>query len=444
MIDSIYISQPDLLVMEASELDWIDCFGYDNGEAFAIAQGGTTPYVFSWDNGTWIGDTVFTLTPGLHTVVVTDSRGCTASDTIFIHEPSELIVSIVDSLTIHPYCLGVNTASLSAFASGGTAGYSYEWDDNLIQPQITSTASSLLAGTYTVTVTDSKGCIASDTETIINTNSMTDSIRPLVTYAGGYHVSCYGADDGQALDSAWGGHGPYTYSWYGPNGYVSANDTISNLLEGVYSVTVTDINNCVVTSSIVITEPLPLSFTTLGSTDATCLGGCDGTVQVDVTGGVFPYVAIATETTTGSVIDTVMSSNNLVEGLCSGTYTFSFSDANHCSSTLINGGINEQTINTSDTTFAAINTSVISTILCNGSATGVLEVLNPNTNSGYGYSWQDLNGNVVSNTTIADNLLAGTYVLYADYYMIQGCTTTDTSTMSAAGDLQFVGMHILR
>ena len=46
-----------------------------------------TPYTFSWDNGTWFGDTVSTLTPGLHTVEVTDSRGCTATDTVFIHEP---------------------------------------------------------------------------------------------------------------------------------------------------------------------------------------------------------------------------------------------------------------------------------------------------------------------------------------------------------------------
>ena len=430
VIDSIYISQPEPLIMEALELDWIDCFGYDNGEAFAFAEGGTAPYSFSWDNGVWYGDTVYTLTPGIRTVVVTDARGCTASDTVLIHEPAALVVSIVDSLTIHPYCVGVNTASLSALAEGGTPSYSYEWDNNPVQPQLTSTATALLAGTYTITVTDSKGCMASATETIVNIETMTDSIIPLATYAGGYHVSCYGEDDGQAFDSAWGGQAPYTYEWYGPNGYVSTNDTISNLLAGVYSVTVRDINNCMINSSIAITEPAALFFNTLGSSDATCLGSCDGTIQVDVIGGVSPYLAIATEITTGAIIDTIMNNNSLVSGICSGTYTLSFSDENGCPSTLTNGGVNTQTINTYDTTFAQINTSNISTILCNGSPAGMLEVLDPNIASGYSYSWQDLSGNVVGNDTTVSNLLAGTYVLYADYNMTTGCTSTDTATIT--------------
>ena len=49
-------SEPEPLSMEALELDWIDCYGYDNGLAFAQAFGGTAPYTFSWDNGTWLGN----------------------------------------------------------------------------------------------------------------------------------------------------------------------------------------------------------------------------------------------------------------------------------------------------------------------------------------------------------------------------------------------------
>ena len=69
-------------------------------------------------------------------------------------------------------------------------------------------------------------------------------------------------------------------------------------------------------------------------------------------------------------------------------------------------------------------------ILCNGAATGSLEVLNPTTVSGYSYSWQDLNGNIISGTTTASNLLAGTYVLYADYNNTSGCTSTDTAIVT--------------
>ena len=64
------------------------------------------------------------------------------------------------------YCNGVNTGSLTATASGGTPGYTYLWDDNPALPQITATASYLESGIYTVTATDSRGCIATATEDI--------------------------------------------------------------------------------------------------------------------------------------------------------------------------------------------------------------------------------------------------------------------------------------
>ena len=432
VIDSVYISQPEPLTMEASELDWIDCFGYNNGLGVAVSQAGTTPYLFDWDNdGIADGDTVNNLTPGIHLVSVTDARGCTATDTILTHEPPLLYINIDDLQTVLPYCLGVNTASLSALAGGGTPGYTYVWDDNPVQPQTTTTATSLLAGTYVITVADIKGCTATDTSTIANTNSMNSSVVSLINYIGGSDISCYGEDDGQALVVAIGGHAPYSYQWYGPNGYISSTDTIDDLFAGVYSVTVRDTNDCTVNSSIVITEPADIFFTTLGSSNETCLGACDGSVELDITGGVSPYVAIATENTTGNIITVLMGSGNdsIAVGICSGAYTLTFTDENGCPSTLLNGGVNQQLISADHTTVAEINTSIIVDILCNGSATGVLEVLNPNINTGYTYSWQDLSGNLVGSTNIASNLFAGTYVLSADYNNIIGCTSTDTAVV---------------
>ena len=138
VIDSIDISQPEPLSMEASEIEWISCYGANDGLANAYAWGGTAPYTFTWLPNGQQGDTVNTLTPGIHTVTVTDAKGCTASDTVFINEPFELFVDIDDTQTVLAYCVGVNTASLTAIASGGTPGYSYQWDDNSVAPQTTS------------------------------------------------------------------------------------------------------------------------------------------------------------------------------------------------------------------------------------------------------------------------------------------------------------------
>jgi hypothetical protein len=449
VVDSIYISEPLPLSMEASELDWIDCYGAADGLAYATASGGTLPYTFSWDNGTWIGDTISSLTSGLHTVVVTDEKGCTASDTVFIHEPTELLIAIDESQTILAYCIGVNTASLTSLASGGTPGYSYEWNDNVVNPQTTPVATSLLAGVYTVTVTDSKGCTASATSDIDTlTNTMDAQVNSLVQYIGGNDVSCFGEDDGSAFVLAWGAHAPYTYQWYGPSGFTSVNDSIFDLVAGTYSVTIRDTNDCMINRSIVMDQPDQLYFTTLGSVDESCLGACNGEVLLSANGGELPYTGIATDNVTGSVLSTLMTTDSVFAGVCSGDYTISLTDVNGCSSQLINGGVDQQVVGYGVSTSANINPSTITNVLCNGSATGSLGVLNPNMNAGYSYSWENVSnpGVVISTSTQVNNLVAGTYVLSAHYadadnlgQNYAGCTTTDTVTITELMALSSLG-----
>jgi hypothetical protein len=209
---------------------------------------------------------------------------------------------------------------------------------------------------------------------------------------------------------------------------------ISNLTVGTYSVTVRDTNDCTINTSIVITEPSPIFFTSLGFTDESCLGACDGEIEVDVTGGVPPYTPIATNQI-GSLSTSVMIDSSNILGVCSGTYVLSFTDENSCPSTLINGGVSTQAISPSVVTQADVNT--VSNVLCYGYATGSLEVLGPNTDPAYTYSWQDLNGNVVDTTVNATNLLAGTYVLYAGYNNTPECTTTDTAIVTEGSPITF-------
>jgi len=432
VVDTFYISEPDPLSMEASELDWIDCYNTATGEAFATATGGAGDYVFTWDESstgtpTWQGDTVYTLTKGVHIVIVTDARGCTASDTVVTHSPDSLYINIVDSLTILPYCVGVNTASLSATASGGTLGYTYEWDDNLILPQTTATASALLAGTYTITVTDSKGCEAEDTRDIdINTDTnalLSIQLVSLYQYAStssaSNDVSCFGYNDGGAVVTASGGYTPYAYEWTGGSSAITA--TIDNLYAGTYSVIVRDINNCMVNGSIFLTEPLVLTFNTSVNISESCLGACDGVIFIDsLSGGVTPYSALLTNNITAA-IDPYIVSNDSVLGVCSGDYTVVLTDVNDCPSSVIAGGVNQQLVGYNTITVAAI--SVADTI-CHASSTGVLDVLGPI--SSYSYSWENANGDSISSGLQVDNLSAGVYVLLADYNNTPGCTSTDT------------------
>ena len=431
VVDSVYISEPEPLSMEASELDWVDCYNESTGEAFATATGGTVPYLFEWTvNGLW-GDTVSTLPPGLHTVVVTDAKGCTSSDTVFLHNPDSLYINIDDSLTILPYCMGVNSASLSALAEGGTKEYTYEWDDNSTLPQTTTTATNLLAGTYTITVTDSKGCTASDTRDINTiTNSMDAQAVSLIQYIGGNDISCFGEDDGQALVSAWGAHAPYSYQWYGPNNFSSTNDTITNLLAGVYSVTVKDTNDCKVNSSINLIEPLPIKFDLSFINEPYCLMSCNGSIKIDTLSGGSSgnYIALLTDNITGVTTSHPINSASFIVNVCPGDYTVNITDENGCISSVISGGNNQVLVGTFYAQVPPPVIAVTNEVSCYGGSDGAVSLVGSSSN--YIYTWYDDNGNSLGNGDTVNNLEAGNYHLILYYGLTFNIAIQDSSCAS--------------
>ncbi len=439
VLDSIYVSEPEPLTMQATALSWISCYGADDGLAFATAQGGNTSYTFTWSSNNQVGDTVNTITPGTHVVTVVDDRGCTANDTVYMYEPDLLEIDIDTSLTVWPYCIGVNSASLTSVASGGTPGYTYLWDDNTVAPQLTATATHLLAGIYTVTVTDARGCTASDTEDIDSTtNTMSASITSLTNYFGGTDISCFGDNDGSVEVNASGAHAPYSYQWFGPNGFYATNNIISSLYAETYSVTVSDTNNCTVNTSINLTEPAALIFTSLSSTDATCLGSCDGTVEISLTGGTAPYSGHAQDNNTGATIMNLLSGDSLFGGICAGDYTISLSDANGCASELLVGGNAHQVIHALDTIGVAIDPLSCFFIFCHGDSTGGVVLDVTTYDSSYSYNWYEVNDPTTSlgNMTQIMNLPAGSYVVEANYL---GCIATDTMVLTEPAPLEILG-----
>ncbi|MBT3622310.1 MAG: hypothetical protein HN535_06155, partial [Flavobacteriales bacterium] len=104
---SFIVTEPDELFAQAIMTQPVQCYGFDDATAFGSATGGTPAYTFVWDsiNGQ-AGQNAVALTPGVHTLYVTDSKGCTASDTVVITEPTQLEVEIIDSMTVYSYCAG--------------------------------------------------------------------------------------------------------------------------------------------------------------------------------------------------------------------------------------------------------------------------------------------------------------------------------------------------
>jgi hypothetical protein len=268
-----------------------------------------------------------------------------------------------------------------------------------------------------------------DADTVlISQYASTDSIGAVLD---SNEVSCFGLNDGAVSVNAWDGHAPYDYQWYGPNSFSSVSSVITNLYAGTYSVTVRDINDCMVNTSVILAEPLALTFNTSTVVDESCLGACDGEIFVDsIAGGVATYSALLTDNVTGvTTPHTIV--NDTITGVCSGDYTVVLTDVNDCPSSVIVGGLNQQQVSTSVFTEADIQ-AIVDTI-CYAGLTGELTVDNPNTNTGYTYSWENANnpGQSIATTTTLSNLGAGTYMLLAGYNNIDGCIDTAIITITS-------------
>ena len=150
---SVTITQPPLLIGTVTKTN-VSCFNGNDGTATVTASGGTPGYTYSW-NSVPVQTTVTAtgLKKGNYSCTITDSKGCVRIVAVSITQPSKLLVSISKTnVTIN----GGNNGTATANASGGSPGYSYSW--NTTPVQTTQTATGLYALTYTVTVTDSKGC----------------------------------------------------------------------------------------------------------------------------------------------------------------------------------------------------------------------------------------------------------------------------------------------
>ena len=401
------ISQPDELFANASVVDHVDCYGYDNGIAHGTATGGTLGYTFVWDSiGGQLNDTAYNLTPGIHTVFVTDANGCTASDTVTITEPTELSVVIQDSSTVYSYCTGTNTAELCAIAFGGIEPYNYVWSDVL--GQTTSCADNLLAGIYTVTVLDDEGCSASDTR---NIDSVTNSMQATTAVT---DVSCFGLSDGSTyVDNVIGAVAPYDYSWTYPNGTIVTQNNINFLYAGNYAVTITDSNNCSITIYSNIEEPDQLEYTLYNVVDATCFGACDGSISVSVEGGTSPYSYDFDEIGSFPFANSVpLINDSMILNLCAGDYDIYITDDNDCIGTVLWGGVWEATID-SGVVVDIHGVNVTQSASCYNSSDGHANIMFPNPL--FTYTWETLAGDIIDTGVYTTILGGGSYNVVAHY-----------------------------
>ncbi|WP_417352623.1 T9SS type A sorting domain-containing protein [Flavobacterium alkalisoli] len=354
------------------------CNGQATGEATVGVTGGLAPYTYLWSNGQTTA-TATGLAAGNYTVTVKDANGCSATQDFTINEPTALNVS---STQVNVLCNGAATGEATVTVTGGVAPYTYLWSDG----QTTATATGLVAGDYSVIVTDDNGCTYNEDFTIDEPDAITATPN-----TNQVDVLCNGDATGEATIVVTGGMAPYSYLWN--DGQTTA--TATGLAAGLYSVEVTDNNGCVFNYDFTINEPAALAIAA-SQTDALCYGASTGTASVVVSGGVSPYTY---EWSNGETTDAI-------SDIPSGDYYVTVTDDNGC--TLVqNFTINEPT---------ELNVLVDQVdILCNGAATGEATVTVSGGVGPYTYLWSD-----GQTTATATGLVAGIY--YVTITDDNGCT----------------------
>ena len=407
-VTEVTLADPALLTTTIVSTDAL-CNGESNGSADLTATGGTGLFTYLWNDpaGTTSEDIVG-LAAGTYNVTVIDANGCESSSSTTITEPNAITFSVTASNPTS-CILSDGYLYIEGLLSDTTYNVTLTFDGDVIPTQPFSTSGSGTFGinglsTYTITdlTIEIGGCSVVDT----NVYNLTSPFNGLAINSGSVIVdtaSCLNNDGNITGFTVSGGTSPYTYFY---NGASSAIDLL-NAQPGTYVLTVTDVNDCSVSSAAYTIESTYSNITaSVTTTDVSCNGDCDGSVVASATGGLAPYTYLWTNGMSGGSIT----------GVCGGSHGLFITDANGCESN------NEVIINEPLSLSNTINTTNPGCGLSDGSA----EVT---TTSGgvtpYSYQWS--NGSMLA---LADSVSSGVYTVTVTD--ANGCTSIETVSITSS------------
>ncbi len=315
------VTAPPALLLSGTA-DSTTCPESPDGSLSLTVGGGSGAYQYAWDApGLPAAATVGGLLPGVYAVTVTDQAGCTATLSLAVPAPAGMTLQLtIEDLT----CAAVPAGSAAVTVTGGTAPYSFAWDD----PQQTTTpvVSGIGPGGYTVTVTDGNGCQSEATAFIYT--------PPPVTLAVDVQgMTCDSDSAGIATAVAAGGVPPFQYAW----STGASQPTVQGLPVGTYTVTATDSYGCSTAATAAVTASSNLVLS-VQVQDESCHGESDGSVIAAAAGGTAPLSWLWDQGATGPAINQ----------LAAGSYSVTVTDANQCTGTAL------ATVGTPDALLCAI------------------------------------------------------------------------------------------
>ena len=349
------ITQPENLVASLVSSSNVSCFNGTNGSINITVVGGTTPYSYTWSNGSKLQDQT-DIPAGTYSVEIKDANGC--SDTnieVTINQPERLLASLGTVTHIDTY--GLSTGAIDVTVGGGTAPYAFSWSNGAVTQNIEA----IPAGNYSLRVSDAQGC----EEVVVTTVNQPPSLDVTVTSI--KNILCSGNNSGAITVNVTGGVEPYRFEWSSGD----STQNISNINAGDYALTVSDGNGHRKTVNAKVSEPTPITVSVDQITHILCNGNDSGEAIVSVTGGVSPYKY---EWSNGTA-------NKDLNSVIAGRYSFKVTDSNGCSDSL------KVLINEPEELLARIVTT--KNIKCNGDYTGEVQIEVSGGSTPYSYTWSN-------------------------------------------------------
>ncbi|TNF32447.1 MAG: HYR domain-containing protein, partial [Bacteroidetes bacterium] len=376
--DTIVLTEPTMLTIDSlSVLQYtggsnVSCPEANDGGIELAVSGGAScvAYDFQWSGpaGFVSGEKdIVDLAAGSYTVVVTDANGCSLSQTTQLIAPDPIQLQSFPT-TYNGFnisCFGLADGFINLEVASGVPPYDYAWSNG----QSTQDIGQLIAGNYTVVVTDANGCEATLSEELIQPTQL--DVQPTDTIP----VNCAGGSDGQFSVLVTGGVPGYNYAW--SNGDTDA--VLNAIGAGTYQVVVSDNNGCQDSISLVMVAPDSIAVQVLSVVDATCFGDDDGSATIQATGGVGPY---------SYLWPSVAQTGQTATELDAGQYIFEVTDANGCE---VSGVVEVSspavvTLLTSNDTTICPNTPV--TLFAEASGGGGTYLITWENGEGFGQSFQ--------------------------------------------------------
>ncbi|MBO9585416.1 MAG: T9SS type A sorting domain-containing protein [Flavobacterium sp.] len=394
------------------------CFGGNNGTIILNVSGGTvgSGYTYLWSNGSTAKDQT-TLTAGTYSVTVNDAYNCPFTiNGIVLGQPTPITIP-APSIT-HVAIYGQSTGSITLNSiTGGTpnnGNYIYKWtyDKENTFLQTTKNISALKAGKYTLEVTDSKSCTATQTYTITENPELTVSINETKS------ILCNGNTNGEITATVNGGVANYIYKWYKNGSLVAGNtNVLPNLGFGKYKLVVTDnVGATKESNELDLVQPNVLSVALTSTTPVLCYGNNTGAIDITPAGGTLPY------TFAWKKDNIAYATTEDLTGLTSATYSLLITDKNGCTTVLNNIKINQPAAP------LAITDVQVKDLTGFETKNGVIEVNVTGGVTNYTYAWRVKGSTpVIGTAKILDQLAIGTYVLTVTDQ--NNCTITKEYTL---------------